>query len=169
MFGLRRSPSDSGNRRPQKSGTCARCGPQAGEGFLPLLAPRLFFGFTFPSPPGRGWTAAGVFTSRSGPGEGFPAPVSLRHSPQKPSRCGKKRPINDAGECRGTYEGAANPHGSSCSFCEGAGRHRSSLVTAHAFPPPQISPRRPQSPQRGSGETRDGSQEKGGIRVASAF
>jgi hypothetical protein len=29
-----------------------------------------------PSPSGRGWTAAGVFTSRSGPGEGPLGPAS---------------------------------------------------------------------------------------------
>jgi hypothetical protein len=81
-------------------------GPQAGEGCLPLVRPRHFSKLTFPSPAGRGWTVAGAFTSRSGTGEGSLAPVSLRHSSQKPSRVHEEPPIDDTGECRGTYEGA---------------------------------------------------------------
>jgi hypothetical protein len=43
-------------------------GPEAGEGRFLLVPPRHFFEFTFPSPPGRGWTATRVLISRRGPG-----------------------------------------------------------------------------------------------------
>jgi hypothetical protein len=57
----------------------------------------------------RGWTAAGVLTSRSRTDEGFVPAVPLRRPPQKPSRGADEPPIDDKGKCRGTDEGAANP------------------------------------------------------------
>jgi hypothetical protein len=41
--------------------------------------------------------------------EGSLPTVPLCHMPQNPSRRHEKPPMDDRGECRGTYEGAANP------------------------------------------------------------
>jgi hypothetical protein len=78
---------------------------------------------------GRRWSATAVFTSRRGPGlrppkgyqhpgrrpcygpqtgDGFLPAAPIQRSPQKPPRGHKEPPIDDAGECRGTCEGAEN-------------------------------------------------------------
>jgi hypothetical protein len=57
---------------------------------------------------GRGRLAAGALISRSETGEGSVAVIPLRGSSQRPSRGHQEPPMDDARECRGTNEGAAN-------------------------------------------------------------
>jgi hypothetical protein len=60
-----RRPEALGRRAKgyQRPGRRPCYGAQAGEGLVPLVPPPQSFEFTLPSPPGRGWTATGAFSS----------------------------------------------------------------------------------------------------------